>query len=99
MSTEIRDLTTAFLAERHGLMAFIYGMVREQHAAEDIFQEVWLRLAQAAEQNVDIEDQPAWCRGVARNLILHHWRSNSRMVVDSELVELLELTELAFDEA
>jgi RNA polymerase sigma-70 factor (ECF subfamily) len=99
MDTEIRELTTAFLAERHALMAFIYGMVREQHAAEDIFQEVWLRLARAAEEGVEIADQPKWCRGVARNLILHHWRSNSRVVVDSELVELLELTECAFDEA
>jgi RNA polymerase sigma-70 factor (ECF subfamily) len=99
MSADIRDLTTAFLAERHALMAFIYGMVREPHAAEDIFQEVWLRLARAVEDGVDIENQPKWCRGVARNLILHHWRSNSREVVDSELIELLDLTELAFSEA
>jgi RNA polymerase sigma-70 factor, ECF subfamily len=85
-----KDLTTRFLAERHLLMAFIYGLVREAGAAEDIFQDVWLKLAEATEKGVAVDDLGKWCRGVARNLILHHWREKrSRTVVaDSRLVDL-----------
>ncbi len=92
-----RGLSTRFLAERHGLLAYILGLVHRVEVAEDIFQEVWLRVAGAEEDGEAVHDPPRWFRGVARNLILHHWRSErrSRTIVDSELVELIDQ---AFDE-
>jgi len=97
MADGLKDLTSRFLAERHLLMAFIYGLVRDAGAAEDLFQEVWLKLAEAAEKGTRIEDLGKWCRGVARNLLLHHWREQkSRTVVaDSRIVDLAAR---AFDE-
>jgi RNA polymerase sigma factor (sigma-70 family) len=81
------------MAERHSLMGFIYGMTRDLAASEDLLQEVWLRLAEAAERGEPIEEPAKWCRGVARNLILHYWREKrtAKVFADSELLELVEL--------
>jgi RNA polymerase sigma-70 factor, ECF subfamily len=97
MADGMKDLTTRFLAERHLLMSFIYGLVREAGPAEDLFQDVWVKLAEASEKGARIDDLGKWCRGVARNLILHHWREKrSRTVVaDSRIVDFAAR---AFDE-
>lgn len=88
----LKELSAAFLKERHGLMAYIYGLLRDSHAAEDIFQELWLRLADAAEKGETIEKLPQWCRGTARNLVLHHWRDakNAKVKADTEFLDLVE---------
>ena len=92
MADRMKALSAQFVAERHALLGFIYGMVRELAAAEDILQEVWLRLAEAAEREEPIADPAKWCRGVARNLILHYWRDQrtAKVVADSELLDLVE---------
>ncbi len=97
MADGLKDLTSRFLAERHLLMSFIYGLVREAGPAEDIFQDVWVKLAEATEKGTRVDDLGKWCRGVARNLILHHWREKrSRTVVaDSRMVDFAAR---AFDE-
>ena len=97
MADGLKDVTSRFLAERHLLMAFIYGLLRDAAAAEDIFQEVWLKVAEAAERGTRFEDLGKWCRGVARNLILHHWRDrrSKTVVADSRIVDLAAR---AFDE-
>jgi RNA polymerase sigma-70 factor (ECF subfamily) len=87
-----QQLTTQMLADRHSLFAFIYGFVRNTHDAEDIFQEVWVRFAAALERGEAVEDATKWCRGTARNLILHYWRDRrtDKVVVDQELMDLVE---------
>ena len=88
-----QELMAEFVAARHSLFAYIYGFVRNPHDAEDLFQEVWLRLSGALAEGSDIQDQAKWCRGTARNLILHYWRDrrNDKVVADQELVDLVEL--------
>ncbi|MEI7731964.1 MAG: sigma-70 family RNA polymerase sigma factor [Verrucomicrobiota bacterium] len=90
---EPRPLTTQFLAHRHSLYAFINGFVRHPQDAEDIFQEVWVRLSDALTRGDVIQDLPKWCRGTARNLILHYWRDRQKekVIVDQELMELVEV--------
>jgi RNA polymerase sigma factor (sigma-70 family) len=67
-----------FLQQRDMLLSYIHALVRDPHAAEDLFQEVGLRVLERDELPCPAEAFPAWCRGVARNLILHHWRSQRR---------------------
>jgi len=97
MSERIKMLSARFVAERHYLMGFIYGMVRDLAAAEDILQEVWIRLAEAAERGEQILEPGRWCRGVAKNLILHYWRERrtAKVIADSGL---LDIVEKAFEE-
>ena len=79
-------------------MAFICCFVRDHHVAEDMFQEVGMRLFSAEEAGgQDINDVAKWCRGVAKNLILHYWRNQQRSRVTADM-ELLDLAGLAFDE-
>ncbi len=98
----IQRAAAEFIHDRHRLGAFVGGLLRDAHAAEDVIQEVWVRLAAEVEKGTVIENQPAWCRGVARNLILKHWRTQqtAKVVADSEVMEaFLAQVETAFSEA
>ncbi len=86
-----------FVAGRHGLFAYIYGLARNPHDAEDIFQEVWVRFSRALAEGVEVQDQAKWCRGAARNLLLHHWRERRRDALAAD-EELLDLVGRAFEE-
>lgn len=100
MSKQNQQITAQFLADRHRLMAFIHGLLRDPQTSEDVFQEVWLKLSAELEKGVAIQNPPAWCRTVARNLILMHWRSQkgAKVIVDSTLIEFLDGVEQAFAE-
>ncbi|HEY2952584.1 MAG TPA: sigma-70 family RNA polymerase sigma factor [Verrucomicrobiae bacterium] len=101
MSESLKQVTTHFLASRPHLMAFIYGLVRDPQMAEDVYQEVWLKLANELEKGVVIEDQGKWCRKVAKNLIVQYWREqrDAKVVADSTLLEFVEFVDHAFDES
>lgn len=100
MSQTTQQITAQFLADRHRLMSFIHGLLRDPQTSEDVFQEVWLKLSAELGKGVAIQNPPAWCRTVARNLILMHWRSqkSAKIVVDSTLIEFLDSVEQAFAE-
>lgn len=97
MTKQLEQLSAEFLKQRYTLMAFVKGMLRDDAVAEDVFQEVWIQLTKACEKGSEIRDLAKWSRGVARNLILKHWRSqrNSKIVVDSEI---LDIVAVSFDE-
>lgn len=80
-------------------MSYIHGLVRDPQAAEDVYQEVWLRLANQIEHG-SIQNQDGWCRQVARNLIIQIWRKqkSSKVVVDSTLLEFVDCVDKAYEE-
>jgi len=97
----IQRAASEFIQDRNRLGAFVCGLLRDAHAAEDVIQEVWVRLAAEVGKGTVIENQPAWCRRVARNLILKHWRKQqtTKVVADSEVMEaFLAQVETAFSE-
>ena len=97
MPQSLKALSSEFLAQRTALIAYLRGLVHDHNLAEDLFQEVYLRLAEAVERGTEIEDVARWCRGVARNLALRYWREErtGKVIVDSDLVTLVDQ---AFDE-
>ncbi len=97
MNRSDKSILSEFLSDRYRLMAFIRAMVRDNHVAEDIFQEVWLRLDDTIRREVEIVNTASWCRGVAKNLILHHWRDQKRIQAGVD-PELLNLVAVAFEE-
>ena len=92
-----QQLMAEFVATRHALFAFINGFVRNPHDAEDLFQDVWLRFSRALGLGTAIADQAKWCRGVARNLVLHYWRDRRQEEIPFD-PELMDLVAQAFDE-
>ena len=87
----IQHAATEFIADRRPLEAFIYGLLRDAQTAEDVLQEVWVRLAGEVQKGTRIENQAGWCRGVARYLVLRHWEKQrtAHVLADSALLELL----------
>jgi len=101
-SESIQLAAAEFIRERHRLGVFIGGLLRDSHAAEDVIQEVWVQLAKEVAKGVVLENQSAWCRGVARNLIRRIWeqQQTAKVVADSSALDLLlERVETAFSEA
>lgn len=91
----LKQRTVEFLSQRHKLMAYLIGLVGDIHVAEDLFQEIWIKLSNYDKD--DIQNTHAWCRGVAKNLVLHHWREKGqqKLKMDSELLDQIDL---AFEE-
>jgi RNA polymerase sigma-70 factor (ECF subfamily) len=85
-------LQRLFLEHRDHLYSYIYALVREANTAEDIFQEVGVRVVSKGEAVPAESDFAAWCRGIARNLVLHHWRAQRRnpVIPNSRLLEALD---------
>src|SRR5688500_15778043 len=100
MSVSLKEATAEFLAHRQQLMAFVYGLCRNQHAAEDVLQEVWIKLATYLEKGGTIDSPVSWCRTVAKNIVFQQWRSQqrSKVLADSDLLEFLNFVEVAFVE-
>ena len=97
MISTLKDHTTVFMANRDGLLAYIGALVHQPEAAEDIFQDVWISLADACEKGIAIHDTKSWCRGTARNMILKHWRAQ-RMAKSVADERMLDLASSAFEE-
>lgn len=100
-SEAIQRAAAEFIHDRYRLGAFVNGLLRDAHVAEDVLQEVWMRLAAEVEKGTRLENQAAWCRGVARNLIRREWeqRQSAKVVADSAVLEMfMDRVELAFAE-
>jgi RNA polymerase sigma-70 factor (ECF subfamily) len=100
-SEAIQRAAAEFIHDRHWLGAFVNGLLRDAHVAEDVLQEVWVRLAAEVEKGTRLDNQTAWCRGVARNLVRRHWeqQQSAKVVADSAALEtFLDRMELAFAE-
>jgi RNA polymerase sigma-70 factor, ECF subfamily len=81
------DFTRELMKARVNLLGFIYSLVRDFNLAEDLFQEVSIRLLEREDQFVPGSDFGAWARAFARNVVHEQARSRSRLVISQEAVE------------
>ena len=95
--TDISKAKTAFFEQRQKLQAYLVSLTTDAHLAEDMLQEVWLAFSASSERGEVIENLPAWCRGVAKNLCMKHWRDKGRRPQHCS-AEVLELVDRAFEE-
>ena len=70
------DLLKQLLEYRGELYGFIRAIVRQHHAAEDLFQEVALIIVRKADAKPDIQHFPAWAKEIARRKIWEYYRGN-----------------------
>lgn len=79
------------LIERHkaALYGYLLRVTGRREAADDVFQEVWLKLARKPETYRERDKFKAWIFTVARNAAMNYFRSeNSRRAVVSSEGEL-----------
>jgi RNA polymerase sigma-70 factor, ECF subfamily len=88
-----RDSVVRLLVgERMKLLAWIRAMVRDEHLAEDVLQDVSIVAVHKCEEIRDARAFPAWTRQVARYKALHilRERRNAPTVLDQRALALIE---------
>ena len=64
----IQRAAAEFIHDRHRLGAFVGGLLRDAHTAEDVIQEVWVRLAaegkKAPPSKISLHGVAVW-RGIS----------------------------------
>jgi RNA polymerase sigma-70 factor, ECF subfamily len=87
-----QHIVRLFLQQREVLLSYIRALVRDPNDAEDLFQEVSVHVLSLKELPCDPEKFSAWCRGVARRMVLHFWRLRRRtpIVSDSRFLDALD---------
>ena len=91
------SLIRSFQADRFRLIAYIRALVGDPDLTEELFQEVSVVVLQKIEAFDPSRDLQAWCRGIARNLVLRERERSRRLrIFDSD--QILDLVDAAFEE-
>lgn len=92
MAIDEDALVRILVRERGKLTAYIWSIVRDLHATEDVFQEVCLRAVKHRESIESESHLMGWLRRVSRNLSIDLMRRTGRdaTTLDESVLELLE---------
>jgi len=92
-------LTLEFLQNRQALLGFIFALTRNQHVAEEVFQEVALAILGEASAGKTVDPFLPWAREVARRRVVEYYRKTSRRDAPAPLTEsMVELIGASFGE-
>jgi RNA polymerase sigma-70 factor, ECF subfamily len=82
-----RPSTTAIWSRLSGdLRPFIRRRVADDHLADDLLQETFLRIHRGIDRLKDVDRLPAWVHQIARNVIHDHYRkAPGAAVVEAEI--------------
>ncbi|PKM58254.1 MAG: RNA polymerase sigma factor SigZ [Firmicutes bacterium HGW-Firmicutes-3] len=72
---------------RYELLSFIKAKVNDQHEAEDILQEVFIRIYKNIEQLEDESKLKSWLYKITNNAIIDYYRKRKKTEVQIELLE------------
>ena len=77
---------TLYARHRGGLFRFVLRAVKDRGVAEELFQEVWVRVIEARERYAPKARFTTWLYTIAHNLLVDHWRKKglSLAVLDEE---------------
>lgn len=97
MPMDVKDFQRLFLPLQHKLYRFALKFVRDQMAAEDIVQEVFLRIWKKGQDMINLEHPEAYCMTMTRNLSLNYLKAKSRQNVGLDSVGEAIGTQVAAD--
>lgn len=72
------DLVRDFLEHRGLILGFIYALVRNPEIAEEVFQEVGLKVVEQAGKGTAVARFLPWVREICRNAVTDHFRARQR---------------------
>jgi RNA polymerase sigma-70 factor, ECF subfamily len=92
MGLEREQLIREFQRDRYLLLGYLRALVGDPSLAEDLFQDVSVIVLQKIDQFQADRDLQAWCRGIARNLVLRHRQEAARLRTfeDDRIVDLVD---------
>ncbi|MFM8911956.1 MAG: RNA polymerase sigma factor [Flammeovirgaceae bacterium] len=74
---------TRVLPTKNKLFRFALGLLGSREEAQDVVQEVMVKVWNGREQMGAIENMEAWCMRITKNLSLDRLRSKQRKITDS----------------
>ena len=95
------EFTRELLTARSGLFGFILAMVRNFDLAEELFQDVSVRILEREDEFTPGTNFGAWARAFARRTVLEEQRRRGRLLLDNRAVAAVadSLDETEADEA
>ena len=72
---------TLYARHRGGLFRFVLRAVEDRGVAEELFQEVWVRVIEARERYAPKARFTTWLYTIAHNLLVDHWRKKGLSLV------------------
>jgi len=97
MGSDRDQVIREFQRDRARLIAYLRSLVGDPDLTEDLFQEVSVVVLQKADEFIPGRDLQAWCRGIARNVVLRE-RESARRIRTFEDNRIVELIDAAFAE-
>lgn len=95
--TAVERIIREFQKHRQPLLSYLRALTCDSDTAEDLIQEVSVIVLRKANAGERPDDLLAWCRGIARNLLLRERRDNRRMVYFGD-ENWIALVDRAFEE-
>jgi len=80
---------TLYKRHRGGLFRFILRAVKQRAAAEELFQEAWIRVIEARSRYAPQARFTTWLYTIAHNLLVDHWRRKGLTLVQLDEEELV----------
>ena len=81
------DFARELLEHRGSLFGFLYSLVRDLDLAEELFQEVSVRMLEREQEYTPGTDFGAWARAFARRMVFEQRRYAGRLVISQQAVE------------
>jgi RNA polymerase sigma factor (sigma-70 family) len=72
---------TLYRRHRGALYRFVLRAIRQASAAEELFQEVWIRVIEARSRYAPQARFTTWLYTIAHNLLVDHWRKKGLSLV------------------
>src|SRR5918996_4242626 len=73
---------TLYKRHRGALYRFVLRAIKQRPAAEELFQEVWIRVIEARSRYAPQARFTTWLYTIAHNLLVDHWRRKGLTLVE-----------------
>lgn len=86
-----KNFLKVFLTHQDEIRAFINALERQVSARDDLFQEVSMTLMKKFDDYDPELPFNRWAKGVARNVLLNHWKKvgRSKVVFNEEVMDII----------
>ena len=75
---------TLYKRHRGALFRFVLRSIKQRAAAEELFQEIWIRVIEARSRYAPQARFTTWLYTIAHNLLVDHWRKKGLTLVELE---------------